>query len=104
MATEFLEASEPEGISMIYTDSQAALNALKGSEKSDDKGLAQLRAGLSRLLSPILLPGHCGLVGNEWADKAAGESASSTDLSLPNLGGIPFSLMSARSSTRLPAT
>ena len=93
MATEFLEASEPEGISMICTDSQVVLNALKGSEKSDDKGLAQLRAGLSRLRSPVILqwvPGHCGLVGNEWANKAAGESAISTDVSLPNLGGISF--------------
>ena len=78
---------------MICTDNQAALNALKGSEKYDDKGLTQLRAGLSRLRSSVILqwvPGHYGLVGNEWADKAAGESASSTDVSLPNLGGISF--------------
>ena len=33
------------------------------------------------------MPGHCGLVGYEWA---AVESASSTDVSLPNLGGISF--------------
>ena len=51
LATEFLEASEPEGKSMICTYSQAALNTLKGSEKSDDKGLSQLRACLARLRS-----------------------------------------------------
>ena len=93
LATEYLGASKPVGMSMICTDSQAALNALKGSEKTDDKGLAQLRACLARLRSPVILqwvPGHCGLVGNEWADKAAGESTISTDVSLSNLGGISF--------------
>ena len=78
---------------MICTDSQAALYLLKGSEKTDDKGLAQLRAGIERLRSPVILqwvPGQCGLVGNEWADNAAGESAISTDVSLPNLGRISF--------------
>ena len=67
-------------------------------EKTDDKGLAQLRAGLSRLRSPVILqwvPGYCGLVGNEWADKTAVESACSTDVSLPNLGGISFQLAKA---------
>ena len=93
LSTEFLDASEPVGISMICTDSQAALNALKGSEKTDEKGLAQLRACLARLRSPVILqwvPDHCGLVGNEWAYKAVGESAISTDMSLPNLDGISF--------------
>ena len=95
LATEYLDAREPVGrsMSMICTDSQAALNALKSSEKTDDKGLAQLRACLARLRSPVILqwvPGHCGLVGNEWADKAAGESATSTDEPLPNLGGISY--------------
>ena len=93
LATEYLDASEPVGMSMICTDSQAALNALKDSEKTDDNGLAQLRACLARLRSPVILQwvlGHCGLVGNEWADKAAGESAISTYVSLSNLGGISF--------------
>ena len=42
LATEYLDARELVGrsMSMICTDSQAALNALKSSEKTDDKGLA----------------------------------------------------------------
>ena len=55
LATDYLDASEPVGMSMICMDSQAALNALKGSEKTDDKGLAQLRACPARLRSPVIL-------------------------------------------------
>ena len=54
-------------------------HALCGSGTSDGRGLAVVRSNLAQSNRRILLqlvPDHCGLIGNEWSDVAAGEAAT----------------------------
>ena len=93
LAVEWLAKGSFGDTVVICSDSQAALSALSGSGKDDDSGIARLRIGLSRLSSRVILqwvPGHCGLIGNDWADSAAGEASKSTDLLPATTGGITF--------------
>ena len=93
LAVEWLARGSFGDTVVICSDSQAALSALSGSGKDDDSGIARLRIGLSRLSSRVILqwvPGHCGLIGNDWADSAAGEASKSTDLLPATTGGITF--------------
>ena len=78
MATDWIKASEPVDHYIICSDSQSALSALDESGKDDGTVIASIRDNLASLTSKISLqwvPGHCGLIGNEWADKAANEAA-----------------------------
>ena len=79
LATEWLAGQGDGGFTIICSDSQAVLSALNGSCMSDGKGLAVVRSNLTQSNRRIILqwvPGHCGLIGNEWADAAAGEVAT----------------------------
>ena len=79
LSTEWLAEQGDGGFTIICSDSQAVLSALNGSCISDRKGLAVVRSNLAQSNRRILLqwvPGHCGLIGNEWADAAAGEAAT----------------------------
>ena len=68
---------------VVVSDSQAALRALKGiGGQRVCAGLAKV-VGLGRELCAggkrlafVWVPGHVGLVGNEWADVAAGAAAA----------------------------
>ena len=68
---------------MIVTDSQAGLRALQGVNGGWENPRVARVASAGRALGRegkklvfVWVPGHCGLVGNEWADAAAGEAAS----------------------------
>ena len=80
------EGTEEDHI-LICSDSQSALSALEGSGKEDDSDIATVRKRLASVkprISMQWIPGHCGIIGNEWADKAAGVAAT-TVTSLPPL-------------------
>ena len=67
------------GLTIICSDSLAALTALCGSGMNDGRGFAVVRRNLAqsnRLIFLQWVPYHCGLIGNEWADVAAGEAAT----------------------------
>ena len=64
--------------------------ALEGSGKSDKAGAAEVRRGLFSLNREVLLqwvPGHCELIGNEWADDAANSAWSSASTTSTSLAG-----------------
>ena len=72
----------PELICVICSDSQSALIAIEGSGRKDGRLLDELRKNLAGVKCSVLLqrvPGHCGLIGNDWADEEAGKAAISTD-------------------------
>ena len=75
---------------MVCSDSQSLMLALEGSGKSDKAGVAEVRRGLFSLNREVLLqwvPGHCGLIGNEWADDAANSAWSSAPTTSTSLAG-----------------
>ena len=93
LATEYLASLEHCPPTIICTDSQASLTALLDSGKKDSMKTAALRKSLNSLMSPTLLqwiPGHCGLQGNEWADKAAGDIAADRETAHATQSGISF--------------
>ena len=80
------EGTEEDHI-LICSDSQAALSALEGPGKEDDSDISTVRNRLASVkprISMQWIPGHCGIIGNEWADNAAGVAAT-TVASLPPL-------------------
>ena len=80
-------------IIIIYSDSQAALTALCGSGKSDGRGLAMVRRNLDQAYRQIILqwiPGYCGLIGNEWANTAAGAAATNDTSSQDHQKAITY--------------
>ena len=63
---------------MVVSDSQAGLNALMRMRCGRRDELLWKIVGVGRELSEsgrslvfVWVPGHCGLIGNEWADDAA---------------------------------
>ena len=73
--------TERHGPIIICTDSQSTLAALQSPGKSDGPELMKVRRALSMLNRRVFIqwvPGHIGLIGNEWADSAAGDAAAMT--------------------------
>ena len=67
---------------VVVSDSQAALRALRGAVTGRVSGglgrvveLGRELGLLGKRLVFVLAPGHRGLVGNEWADRAANEAS-----------------------------
>ena len=93
LATEWLAEQGDGCFTIICSESQAALSALNGSCISDGKGLAVVHSNLAQSNRRILLqwvPGHCGLIGNEWADVAAGEAATTVTPNLVHQQAITY--------------
>ena len=73
--------TERHGPIIICTDSQSTLAALQSPGKSDGPELMKVRRALSMLNRRVFIqwvPGHIGLIGNEWVDSAAGDAAAMT--------------------------
>ena len=73
------QGARPEGHILICSDSQSALSCLSGSGLGDDADMTKVRRILTATDRQVTLqwvPGHCDLVGNDWADSAAGEAAA----------------------------
>ena len=71
------EGAEEDHI-LICSDSQSALSALERSGKEDDIDISTVRNRLASVkprISMQWIPGQCGIIGNEWADEAAGVAA-----------------------------
>ena len=98
LATEWLAEQGYGGFTIICSDSQAALSALNGSCMSDGKGLAVVISNLAQSNRRILLqwvPGHCGLIGNEWADVAAGDAATTVTPNQVHQQAITYNMAKA---------
>jgi hypothetical protein len=79
LALDCLDNETAAAWSLICSDSQWALNALKESGHSAHSILSPLRARLRGLGGPVCfqwVPAHCGLLRNERADKEAKKAAN----------------------------
>ena len=79
LALDWLNESLGSEPALICTDSKALVSALDGARVSDRVGVEIIRSLLDRSERRVFIqwvPGHCGLAGNELADRAAGEAAS----------------------------
>ena len=88
-----LRYAADSSVCVICSDSQSALIAIEGSGRKDGRLLDELRKNLARVKCSVLLqwvPGHCGLIGNVWADEEAGKAANSTDQRTDGYQGISF--------------
>ena len=83
LALDWLAETPGMEPALICTDSRAVVTTLEGACVSDRVGVEILRSLLARSGRHVFLqwvPGHCGLAGNELADRAAGEACC----------GVPF--------------
>ena len=74
LAVELIARHPREGCVVICSDSRSALDALRLPLDGDDDGITRLRQELMQVGLEIRLqwvPGHCGLRGNEIADRVA---------------------------------
>ena len=94
LATEWIFRNAADSsVCVICSDSQSALIAIEGSGRKDGRLLDELRTNLARVKCSVLLqwvPGHCGLIGNDWADVEAGKAAIATDDRTDGYQGISF--------------
>ena len=83
LALHWLRETPGTEAALICTDSRALVTALGTARVSDRVGVEIIRSLLSQSERRVFLqwvPGHCGLAGNELADRAAGEVCG---------GGVP---------------
>ena len=88
-----LRNAADSSVCVICSDSQSALIAIEGSGRKDGRLLDELRKNLAIVKCSVILqwvPGHCGLIGNDWADVEAGKSAIATDDRTDGYQGISF--------------
>ena len=84
LALDWLQESPGSEPALICTDSKALVSALDGARVSDRIGVEIIRSLLDRSerrVSIQWVPGHCGLAGNELADRAAGEPSAAVGAS-----------------------
>ena len=93
LAVGWIKNRENQGPFIICTDSQSTLTALQSPGLSDGSDLAETRRILNSLNTRVSLqwvPGHIGLIGNEWADVEADAVAASDEEPAATDGGITF--------------
>ena len=93
LAVGWIKNRENQGPFIICTDNQSTLTALQSPGLSDGSDLAETRRILNSLNTRVYLqwvPGHIGLIGNEWADGEDGAAAASDEEPAAIDGSITF--------------
>ena len=93
LAVVWIKNRENQGPFIICTDRQSTLIALQSPGLSDGLDLAETRRILNSLNTRVSLqwvPGHIGLIVNEWANGEAGAAAASDEDPAATDGGITF--------------
>ena len=102
LAVGWIKNRENQGPFIICTDSQSTLIALQSPGLSDGSDLAETRRILNSLNTRVSIqwvPGHIGLIGNEWTDGEAGAMAASDEEPAATDVGLTFQIAKAFTKT-----
>jgi ribonuclease HI len=78
MAVDWLVIGMTGGSALVCSDSRSALVSLGSGSSAANPIMGKLRQSLRDVRGRVVfqwVPGHCGLLGNEMADQAAGEAS-----------------------------